>query len=133
MKIRDVYSSYLLTFGISAFLLGVGNWVVGAVESAKYQTMLQKTIQTGLEESYRNFQQLDHQKNEEVLRRINQDRERYNAARVKLDFYYVVLTGGRWLLGVGIVAIVAAVIRLIRRDSQIKMKKIGAISLKESI
>ncbi len=133
MKIRDVYSSYLLTFGISAFLLGVGNWVVGAVESAKYQTMLHKTIQTGLEESYRNFQQLDHQKNEEVLRRINQDRERYNAARVKLDFYYVVLTGGRWLLGVGIVAIVAAVIRLIRRDTQIKMKKIGAISLKESI
>lgn len=133
MKIRDVYSSYLLTFGISAFLLGVGNWVVGAVESAKYQTMLHKTIQTGLEESYRNFQQLDHQKNEEVLRRINQDRERYNAARVKLDFYYVVLTGGRWLLGVGIVAIVAAVIRLIRRDTQIKMKKIGAVSLKESI
>lgn len=133
MKIRDVYSSYLLTFGISAFLLGVGNWIVGGVESAKYQTMLHKTIQTGLEESYRNFQQLDHQKNEEVLRRINQDRERYNAARVKLDFYYVVLTGGRWLLGVGIVAIVAAVIRLIRRDTQIKMKKLGAVSLKESI
>jgi subtilase family serine protease len=132
MKIRDVYSSYLLTFGISAFLLGIGNWIVGGFESAKYQAMLHKTIQTGLEESYRNFQQLDHQKNEEVLRRINQDRERYNAARVKLDFYYVVLTGGRWLLAIGTVAIVAAVIGLIRRDTQIKMKKIGAVIRKES-
>ena len=75
-------------------LLGIGNWIIGAVETAKYQNLLHKTAQTGLEESYRNFQQLDEQKNEEVLRRINEDREKYNAARVKLNFFYVVLTGG---------------------------------------
>jgi hypothetical protein len=116
MKIRDVYSSYSFILGIVCLFLGAGNWIVGTFESAKYQALLHKTAQTGLEESYRSFQELDQQKNEEVLLRINQDRERYNAARVKLDFYYVVLIGGRWLLLIGAGVTVASIIRLIRRD-----------------
>ena len=123
MKIRDIYSSYLLIFGVLCLFLGIGNWIVGALESAKYQALLHKTAQTGLEDSYRSFQELDQQKNEEVLLRINQDRERYNAARVKLDFYYVVLIGGRWLLLIGTGVTVAAIIRLIRRDSHNKVRK----------
>jgi hypothetical protein len=103
--------------------LGIGNWIVGALESAKYQALLHKTAQTGLEESYRSFQELDQQKNEEVLLRINQDRERYSAARVKLDFYHVVLIGGRWLLLIGTGVIVIAMIRLMRRDSESKIIK----------
>ena len=119
MKTRDVYSSYSLIFGIVCLFLGAGNWIVGSFESAKYQTLLHKTAQTGLEESYRSFQELDQQKNEEVLLRINQDRERYNAARVKLDFYYVVLVGGRWLILIGAGVSAASIIRLIRRDSPV--------------
>lgn len=116
MKIRDVYSSYSLILGVVCLFLGAGNWTVGILESAKYQALLHKTTQTGLEDSYRSFQELDQQKNEEVLLRINQDRERYNAARIKLDFYHVVLIGGRWLLLIGAVVTVASIIRLIRRD-----------------
>jgi hypothetical protein len=123
MKARDIYSSYLLMFGVLCLFLGIGNWIVGALESAKYQALLHKTAQTGLEESYRSFQELDQQKNEEVLLRINQDRERYSAARVKLDFYHVVLIGGRWLLLIGTGVIVIAMIRLIRRDSESKIIK----------
>jgi hypothetical protein len=119
MKILDVYSSYTFIFGILCLVLGAGNWIVGTFESARYQALLHKTAQTGLEESYRSFQELDQQKNEEVLFRINQDRERYNAARVKLDFYYVVLTGGRWLLLIGAGVTVASVIRVVRRDSRV--------------
>jgi hypothetical protein len=116
LKIRDVYSSYWLILGVLCLFLGAGNWIVGILESAKYQALLHKTAQTGLEESYRSFQELDQQKNEEVLLRINKDRERYNAARVKLDFYQVVLIGGRWLLLIGVGVTVASIIRLIRRD-----------------
>jgi hypothetical protein len=116
VKIRDVYSSYSLILGVVCLFLGAGNWTVGILESAKYQALLHKTTQTGLEDSYRSFQELDQQKNEEVLLRINQDRERYNAARIKLDFYHVVLIGGRWLLLIGAVVTVASIIRLIRRD-----------------
>jgi len=124
VKVREFYSSYLLVSGVVCFLLGIGNWTVGAVETTKYQNLLHRTEQTGLEESYRRFQELDHQKNEEVLRRINEDREKYNAARVKLNFFYVVLTGGRTLFLCGLLLIVWSLLRLIRRDTQ---KKLNAL------
>src|SRR3989337_643036 len=124
MNIRDLYSSNLLVAGIVCFVLGVGNWAVGAIQTAKYQNLLHKSVQTGLEESYRSFQELDHQKNEEVLRRINEDRERYNAARIKLNFFYVVLTGGRLLFVLGAVSIIWSLFRLIRRDARLKISKL---------
>jgi hypothetical protein len=128
MKARDIYSSYLLIAGIVCFLLGIGNWVVGAVETTKYQNLLHRTEQTGLEESYRSFQELDHQKNEEVLRRINEDREKYNAARVKLNFFYVVLAGGRTLFLCGTLLILWSLIRLIRRDAMKKMSILSSLT-----
>lgn len=124
MKARELYSSYLMVSGLLCLVLGVGNWGIGAVETTKYQSLLRKTAQTGLEESYRNFQQLDHQKNEEVLRYINEDREKYNAARVKLNFFYVVLTGGRILFLVGAVLMLSALVRLIRRDARKTIAKL---------
>jgi hypothetical protein len=131
MKVRDIYSSYLLVAGFVLLVLGVGNWVAGAVEISKYQGLLSKTAPTGLEESYRSFQELDQQKNEEVLHRINEDRERYNAARVKIDFYYVVLSGGRLFFYFGSLLTLFALIRLIRQDSLIKIKRLGTERYKE--
>lgn len=128
MKVREMYSSYLLIAGLVCLLLGIGNWTVGAIESTKYQSLLHKTAQTGLEDSYRNFQELDHQKNEEVLRRINEDREKYNAARVKLNFFYVVLTGGRVLFLMGAMLTLWSMIRLIRRDARVKLERIAGLS-----
>lgn len=124
MKPRDIYSSYLLVAGFMFIILGIGNWTVGAVQITKYQGLLHKTVRTGLEDSYRSFQELDHQKNEEVLRRINEDREKYNAARVKLDFYYVVLSGGRLLFLLGALLTFFALIRVIRQDTLMKMRKL---------
>lgn len=130
MKPRDIYSSYLLVAGFLCLFLGLGNWIVGAVEITRYQGLLNRTIQTGLEDSYRSFQELDHQKNEEVLRPINQDREKYNAARVKLDFYYVVVIGGRILFLLGSLLTFFALIRLIRQDTVVKMKRLAASTLR---
>ena len=130
MKPRDIYSSYLLVVGFVCLLLGLGNWIVGAVEVTRYQGLLQKTAQTGLEDSYRSFQELDHQKNEEVLRPINEDREKYNAARVKLDFYYVVVSGGRMLFLLGALLTFFALIRVIRQDTLTKMKRLAASTLR---
>ena len=124
MKIREMYSNWLLVSGLICLLMGVGNWTVGAIETSKYQALLFKTARTGLEDNYRNFQELDHQKNEEVLRRINEDRERFNGARVKLNFFYVVLAGGRVLFFLGAVLSLMAVVRLIRYDAHIKIKRL---------
>lgn len=128
MKLREVYSSRLMIGGLLCLVLGVGNWGIGAVETNKYQGLLIKTAQTGLEESYRSFRQLDHQKNEEVLRRINEDREKYNAARVKLNFFYVVLTGGRLLFLLGAILILSALVRLIRSDARKKLEKLAEVT-----
>src|SRR5512141_244927 len=128
MKAREIYSSYLLIAGAVCLALGIVNWGIGAVESTKYQNLLTKTRRTGLEESYRNFQEVDHQKNEEVLRRINEDGEKYNAARVKLNFFYVVLTGGRALFLCGVLLMLWSLIRLIRRDAQKKMSALSGLS-----
>ena len=128
MRLREIYSSYLMVGGLVCFVLGVGNWTVGAIEAAKYQALLRKTAQTGLEETYRSFQELDQQKNTEVLRRINDDREKFNAARVKLNFFYVVLAGGRLLFGVGLVLVVVEMVRLIRRDARRRVKQIVDLS-----
>ena len=125
MKAREIYSSYLAIAGAVCLALGIVNWGIGAVESTKYQNLLTKTARTGLEDSYRSFQELDHQKNEEVLRRINEDREKYNAARVKLNFFYVVLTGGRALFLLGLLLTLCSMIRLIRQDARIKIAKLG--------
>jgi len=118
VKIRDAYSNSALVAGIVCLFLGIGNWVTGSMETSKYQSLLYKTARTGLEESYRNFQELDQQKNEEVLRRMNDSREKFNAARVKLNFFYVVLIGGRILFLLGLLLILGALIRLIRTDAQ---------------
>lgn len=125
MKARDLYSSNLVVAGILFLSMGLGNWIIGAVQIAKFQGLLSNTASTGLEDSYRNFQQLDRQKNEEVLRRINEDRERYNAARVKTDFYYVVVAGGRLFFLLGALLTFSGLIRLIRQDSLIKIRRLG--------
>src|SRR5688572_4425720 len=124
MKPRELYSSWLMVAGVVCLVMGIGNWTVGVIETSKYQTLLYKTARTGLEENYRKFQELDHQKNEEVLRRINEDREKFNGARVKLNFFHVVLTGGRVLFIVGVILSLMAIVRLIRRDSRIKIKQL---------
>lgn len=132
MKPKDIYSSYLLVAGLMLLLLGIGNWIVGAVQITKYQRLLRNTAKTGLEESYRNFQELDLRKNEEVLRRINKDRGKYNTARVNVDFYYVVLGGGRLLFFIGLFLTFFGLIRLIRKDASIKIGRLNSRLLRRS-
>lgn len=127
MTARDLYSSRLFVVGAALLVLGLANWGVGAAESSRLQNILHKTAQTGLEESYRRFRELDHQKNQEVLRRINADREKYNVARVKLNFYYVVAAGGKLMCLAGAAFTLWALVRLIRYDTEMKMRRLTVV------
>ncbi len=131
MKPKDIYSNYLLVAAMILLILGIGNWIVGAMQVTKYQKMLRNTAKTGLEDSYRSFQELDHRKNKEVLRRINEGREKYNVARVKVDFYYVVLGGGRLLFFLGLFSTFFVSIRLIRQDTLSKIRRLNSRLLKK--
>jgi hypothetical protein len=127
MKIREIYANSVMVAGLVCLVLGIGNWAVGAHEAAKYQALLRKTSQTGLEETYRSFQELDQQKNLDVLRRITDDREKYNAAKAKLNFFFVVLTGGRLLFVAGALLALFAGLSLIRRDARMKISKAAGL------
>lgn len=128
MKPRDLYSSHVLVAGIILLFLGLGNWIVGAVQVTQYRKLLESHSRTGLEESYRSFQELTRERNQGILRRINEDREKYNAARVKLDFSYVVLRGGRLLFLAGLGLALFALIKLIRQDAFIKIRRLKSLS-----
>ncbi len=130
MKPKDIYSNYLLVAAMILLILGIGNWIVGAVQVTKFQKVLRNTAKTGLEDSYRSFQELDHRKNKEVLRRINEGGEKYNVARVKVDFYYVVLGGGRVLFFLGLFSSFFVSIRLIRQDTLSKIRRLNSRFLK---
>lgn len=128
MKPRDLYSSHVLVAGIILLFLGLGNWIVGAVQVTQYRKLLESHSRTGLEESYRSFQELTRERNQGILRRINEDREKHNAARVKLDFSYVVLRGGRLLFLAGLGLALFALIKLIRQDAFIKIRRLKSLS-----
>ncbi len=130
MKPKDFYSNYLLVTAATLLIMGIGNWIVGAVQVTKYQNMMRTISKTGLEENYRSFQELDHRKNKEVLRRINEDRAKYNTSRVKMDFYYVVSGGGRLLFFLGLFSTFLAFIRLSRQDTLSKIKRLNSRLLK---
>jgi hypothetical protein len=131
MNARDVYSDHALIAGVILLFLGLGNWIVGAMESSRFEGLVQRTAQTGLEGKPTLFRQLDQQKNEEVLRRITEDREKYNAARVKLDFFYVVLGGGQLLVFLGLIVTFFALMRIIKRDGIAKVSQLATQAFRE--
>jgi hypothetical protein len=104
-------------------LLGAGNWIVGAVQVAHYRAMVDAGSKTGLEDSYRSFRELTPRKNRAVLSRIHEEREKYDAARVKVDFFHVVLKGGLLLFLVGLGLTFSAIFKIVRRDAAMRIRK----------
>jgi hypothetical protein len=126
VTVRDLYQSVPFVVGFILVLLGTVNSIVGMTESKKYQKVIAKTAQTGLEENYRNFQELTRQQNEQVLSRINEEQARYNIGRVRLDFFHVVFSGGQLLLLIGLITISYSLIRMIRHETSLRIQRISA-------
>ncbi len=117
MKLRSLYLNLYFVVGLVLVLLGAGNWTVGAVQVARYRALVEAGSKTGLEESYRSFRELTPRKNRAILSGIHEEQERYDAARVKLDFFHVVLRGGLLLILIGLGLAFSALFRIIRRDT----------------
>ena len=100
-------------------LLGAGNWIVGAVQVAHYRALVDTGTETGLEDNYRSFRELTPRKNREVLKRIREEREKHHAARVKVDFFHVVLRGGLLLFLIGLGLAFSALFK-VRRQHALK-------------
>ncbi len=123
-KLRSLYLNLYFVVGVVLVLLGAGNWIVGAVQVTHYRALVEAGSKTGLEDSYRSFRELTPRKNREILSGIHEERERYDAARVKVDFFHVVLRGGLLLILVGSGLAFSAFFRIIRRDAPTRIRKL---------
>ncbi len=107
MPARPFYRSRFLIAGVTLLALGAGNAIIGSRKLAQYQHI----VTEGREQGYLSDDV------DAVLRPADDEGERYNIARAKVDLYHVVLSGGLLMLAVGAVLTLAAWVRLrIRRD-----------------
>jgi hypothetical protein len=109
MPPRPFYRSRFLITGVTLIVLGAGNAIIGMQKLAQYQ----RIVAEGRERGY--FP--DGGNADRVLRPVDDESERYNIGRAKVDLYHVVLSGGLLMLVLGAVLTIAAWVRLrIRRD-----------------
>ena len=103
-----LYMSHLLVAGITLIVLGLGNYLAAQSKVAHYQEVIAEIAPQIpaappflLREEGRPFP--------------SEAWERWEIASAKLDFYHVVLSGGRLMTSIGIVCTAVALIRLRRQ------------------
>ncbi|MBI3301212.1 MAG: hypothetical protein HYZ72_03920 [Deltaproteobacteria bacterium] len=109
---RLLYKSHLFVAGVTLIVLGLGNYLAADSKVAHYQELVAETapqIHTApsflLHEQGRPFP--------------SEAWERWEIARAKLDYYHVVLSGGRLMMMIGMVCTILALIRLRRQRARL--------------
>jgi hypothetical protein len=92
------YKDMLLVAGALLVILGVGNWVVGALRAVPHAEYLR--LHPAVKEAGDAFES-------ELLEPPDDDREERDVARAKLEFYQLVQSGGRFMVVLGGVCLVA--------------------------
>lgn len=111
MPLSLLYKSRLLVVGATLIVLGLGNYLTAYSKVAHYQKQVSEL--TPYIPQPRPFLM-----REEGKPFPSETWERWEIARAKLDYYHVVLSGGRLMLSVGMVCSVIALILLRRRRAR---------------
>ncbi len=101
---RRYYQSRFLVTGVSLLVLGAGNVLIGSTKLVQYQ----RVVAEGRARGY--FP--DTGTSSGILRPVDDEGERYNISRAKVDLYHVVLSGGLLMLGLGAILTGAAWVRV---------------------
>ena len=104
MRGRRYYQSRFLVTGIALLVLGAGNVIIGSQKLAQYQ----RVVAEGRARGY--FP--DSGSANSVFRAADDEGERYNISRAKVDLYHVVLSGGLLMVAFGIILTAAAYVRV---------------------
>ena len=97
MRGRPYYRSRLLLnlAGLSLLVLGAGNALIGRQKLAQYQEIVAEGHARGyLPETGAT---------DRILRPLDEEGERYNIGRAKVDLYFVVTNGGLLMMGIVLV------------------------------
>ena len=101
---RRYYQSRFLVTGVSLLVLGAGNVLIGSTKLMQYE----RVVAEGRARGY--FP--DTGTSSGILRPVDDEGERYNIGRAKIDLYHVVLSGGLLMLGLGAILTAAAWVRV---------------------
>jgi hypothetical protein len=103
---RILYKSYLFVAGIALMVLGVGNYLTAVSKVEHYQEAMKKGIPpTARTDAFFLL-------STGTPYFPSEARERWEIARAKRDFYHVVLSAGRFMVGIGLLCTAISLIRL---------------------
>jgi hypothetical protein len=120
MRGRQYYQSRFLVAGVSLLVLGASNAFIGSTKLAQYQHI----VAEGRARGY--FP--DTGASNRVLRPVDDEAERYNIGRAKVDLYHVVLSGGLLMFVLGAILTAAAWVRVrVQREAS----GLGGVALTE--
>jgi hypothetical protein len=106
---RHFYKSRLLATGITFLCLGTGNWIVGSRKIAHYRAVLVEAPAVRSGDASASTRTVG------FRRRVREVDGRAAIARNKLDLYHVVASGGRLMVSLGLLSVVAAIVSWRRR------------------
>jgi hypothetical protein len=86
----------LIVGGVLLVLFGVGNWLTGAVRTRPYAAYLE--LHPGPKLSSQGLKA-------ELLEPLDEERQERDVARVKLEFYQLVQSGGRFMVLLGAICL----------------------------
>jgi len=122
VKPPDLYGDGWLIGGLILMLLGAGNWVVGLTKTEQYSHVLARASQSGFDQSYLSFEELDDRSDSAVLAPLTQQERNVSFANARVDFYHATFLTGQVLFSLGLLFTMVAFIAAIRRDARRAMR-----------
>ena len=118
MKPPDLYADGWLIGGLILMLLGAGNWLVGLTKTEQYSHVLARASESGFDQSYLSFEELDDHSDSAVLAPLTQQERNVSYANARMDFYHATFLTGQILFAIGLLLTMVAFIGAIRRDAR---------------
>ena len=106
--VRSLYKNYVFVAGVALILLGVGNYLAAGSKTHHYQTIMNSV--SSLQQPSSAFLPYG-----EKAYFPSEAHERWEIARAKRDFYQVVLSAGRLMMGLGFLCTAVSLIQLRRQ------------------
>ncbi len=117
MKMPDMYHNWRVMFGAALILLGIGNWLVGRLNTKHYSELIRSERSTTPDQAYRSFDELD-AGSVAVLAPLTAEQRRVSYATARMDFYHATFLTGYVLVVAGLLLTFRGFVSLIRNDAR---------------
>jgi hypothetical protein len=117
MKMPDMYHNWRVMFGVALILLGIGNWLVGRLNTEHYSELIRSESRTTPDQAYRSFDELDAGA-AAVLAPLTAEQRRVSYATARMDFYHATFLTGYMLVLAGLLLTFRGFVGLIRNDAR---------------